>query len=277
MSIEIEHANALIKTAFDRQHDKIDMSGGVNDGIRLNINLETIIDILMTNVGRFCEAHLNDFLITWESVKTAMNDTKPGCDYIAFGIRQFGVDSNMFIYSRVKDHKHQAGWASTYYRKIFAVKIQRELETAIFGQTPDDQMVVSIILKNITDEIRYTDIEPVGTAHHNDLYPSRQNQSTLVKNMTAFHPDEKPATTINPSATTTRGTTVGDWKRTYLTLHHICPSVYTVAHLHYQLTALKDAENQWVAAGGKDYADYLVNVNGLVAAIDELEAQYNMK
>lgn len=159
MQDECKFANHLVNCAFSRQHDEIDIEHGTNDGTHININLETIIDVLMHNVGRFCEAHLNDFMISWESVKAALNNTAPGNDTIAFAIRQYGVDSNMFLYSRVKDHKHYPGWTENYYRKIYAIKIQRELKSHIYGSTPDDIMEITVTLKEITNCIQYSDIE----------------------------------------------------------------------------------------------------------------------
>lgn len=257
-----ESANLLIKTAFNReQYIQPLVITGTNDGNHISINLGTIIDRLIHDVGRYCETHCNDFLITWERVKEALANTTQGVDYIAFGIRQLGVDSNDFIYSRVANHPHEPGWASLYYRKIYALRIWRKLQT----QYPDDVMEITVTLKDITDSIRNSDIRILNNESDsagiqrtdNNIEPRVQWMNELhtayekYDRNEAFQPTDEAARRMN----------------CYLQMHCQAPDINSIKSFETKLAAYRVIESEWTNQNEKNWSDYCASQIGLAAAI----------
>lgn len=117
------------------------VNGNIND-----INMGDIIDILMQNVGRFCEKNLEDFILTWKYLEKMAKQkvNKNTEDIICFAIRKLGVDSNSFLISRLENNCDGKGLAEIYYRKIFAVIINRQIDNSIICE-----------LHDITDTVSY--------------------------------------------------------------------------------------------------------------------------
>ena len=124
-----------------------------------DINLSSIATILIQNVGELVEHYASDFLIDWEKVLTFFNNKAVGTEYVLFGLRENGVDSNNYIFSNQKSHATQSDYIKTYYKKVFAMKM-----------TIDDEGYSTAELRDITDTLVYWD-EENGRAVHNDMIP----------------------------------------------------------------------------------------------------------
>lgn len=282
---------------FNNQTYEAVVAHGTNDGEHVQVDTGFIVDTLLQNIGRYCERHLSDFLITWESVQTAINDTKPGDDYIAFGIRRMGVDSNAFLYNRVKNHRNQPGWAENFYRKIFVLRINRVLESAIHGQVPDDIMVITITLKDVTDNIHVTDLTYVETnmpEHDSDVEstaatPSANNKRVSLKDRlsrlqscTYPHTDNDTGyqqlqtayrNYDNNTLFTPENDDANNYMRHYMNMHEITPQIHTVDSLATKMSDNRKSENLWRDADADSWYRYYNDQIGLIAAILAIRAK----
>lgn len=97
------------------------------------LNLSSIATKLIQETGRYCERYASDFLINWDNVKNTIEEyhdlSETASKIIYFGIRRDGVDHDAFILSQLTNHIHTAySIIGNYYRKIYAVKIERVLD-----------------------------------------------------------------------------------------------------------------------------------------------------
>lgn len=111
-----------------------------------SVDINSLADILIENVGRFCEDHHSDFLITWDYIRNLIKqpieqDTR---DIIVFAIRRVGVDSNTYLQSNLETYKNDHGRIQLLYRKIYSMNIIRTID----GRITCD-------LKDVTSEIEY--------------------------------------------------------------------------------------------------------------------------
>lgn len=124
------------------------------------INVSDIATILIQNVGRFCESYASDFLITWETVQSLINnkqlavqdltDKESTQDIIIFAIRKRGVDGNGYLINNLENYADTPGRITEYYRKILALEIKRYK-----NQIDPRTISVACTLKDITNNIRY--------------------------------------------------------------------------------------------------------------------------
>lgn len=273
MAHEIKLSDLFIQKTFDNQSENMDVVHGVNDYEHVDINMGSIVDILIENVGRYCDRHRNDFLITWESVQAAIANPTQGDTYIAFGIRRMGVDSNIFLYDRVKNHKNQPGWAENFYRKIFILRINRSLESGTNGQNYDDVMVITVTLKDVTYDIRTEDLRYIETntsTHNSDIefgtitamkatvsdtdpnYERLQTAYKAYENNQPFTPDTSEAR---------------EYMRYYMNIHEITPRIHSADSLAGKLSDRRKNENDWRNTSEDDWTKYCDTQIGLVAAI----------
>lgn len=115
-----------------------------------DINTSQIASILICNAGRWCERFASDFIITWDTVRQAINrhmetmDTLD-TDIYAFGFHQNGVDHNEYIYSACTN----ASLGERHYSKVLAVRIDDYVDD------PDDKIkTVIVTLMDITGSIK---------------------------------------------------------------------------------------------------------------------------
>ena len=128
-------------------HEKTEKIKATAEGTgRNNINLSSIADILIENVGRFCERYRSDFIISWDVVRQIIDEpvSEDTLDIVAFAIRKDGVDSNGFLTCRLDEHSRQPGYSSAYYRRIYTLSILRK-----------NDLSVKCELKDVTDEADY--------------------------------------------------------------------------------------------------------------------------
>lgn len=96
-----------------------------------DINLSSIASLLIQECGRWTDRYASDFLITWDSVRSMLEDEctpdkGPVEGLFLFGIRQDGVDHTSFLMSRIKRdiRPYQPAYADTHeYRRIYALYI----------------------------------------------------------------------------------------------------------------------------------------------------------
>lgn len=265
MPHETKIANLFVEHVFNKQPNELCVTHGTYDGEHVDINLTDIVDVLMEAVGRYCDRNRNDFLITWNSVQNLLEKATVGNNYVAFAIRRLGVDSNLFMYSRINDHKHkhQPGWIDAYYRKIFILKINRSLETGIFGQTPDDIMALTITLKDVTDSISTNDINTCKSTTHsavihsmdtdNDIhYEKLKSAYTAYENNTPFMPDTIAAL---------------ESMHHNIRIHNIAPNIHTIESLIATMENHRTNEDDWHNTSAEDWTKYCHQQIGLIAAI----------
>ena len=111
------------------------------------LNLSTIASTLIGQAGRWCEHYASDFIITWDTVRNIINEhmsSTERCEteYVAFGFRRNGVDSNSFIASRL--HSDVSNGLKEY-AHIFVIEIRDDVEVGWKN--------VHVSLKNVDDAI----------------------------------------------------------------------------------------------------------------------------
>lgn len=98
--------------------------------------LYSISDKLITDVGRFCECHNTDFMVSWDTMINDMKSDENDEGVYYFGIRDFGVDHNAYIFINIREHKYDVGYIAHYYRKLYAVRFKKNSE--------DNEMIVQL-------------------------------------------------------------------------------------------------------------------------------------
>lgn len=116
-----------LRLAYNRTEDcSAEAIGCFND-----INMSSIASLLIQECGRWTDRYASDFLITWDSVRSMLEDEctpdkGPAEGLFLFGIRQDGVDHTGFVMSRIKQgiQPYQPAYANTReYRRIYALYI----------------------------------------------------------------------------------------------------------------------------------------------------------
>lgn len=102
-----------------------------------------VSDKLIEEVGRFCELHKTDFLITWDTLIQHIKTDDEGIYY--FGIRKWGVDHNCYVFINLRDHVHDYSYTENYYRKLYAVEFHRNYDERTYDYIP-----VDVYLKDMT-------------------------------------------------------------------------------------------------------------------------------
>ena len=146
---ELERAFDAAATIFEEKHYESKF-----------LNLSSISTRLIQECGRHCERFASDFLIDWNTVIEYCNEADDYMDYdqiVHFGIRRDGVDGQSFIINRISNSytgRINYSTISDYYRKIYAVRIQRKKDEY-------DNMCTFVTLKDIQNEIRQPDLKEI--------------------------------------------------------------------------------------------------------------------
>lgn len=110
-----------------------------NDGT-FDVNLSSILTILIQTAGRYCESYASDLFIDWEEVKKFI-DFPPiagNQKLFIFGFRKSGVDHAEYV--------RNSSTSGLKYRKIFALKINCLHK----GGCQYDELIIT--LKDITND-----------------------------------------------------------------------------------------------------------------------------
>lgn len=154
--MENNEAIDMIRTAFDANPSILltDATATVTrTGMSENdINVSEIASILICNAGRWCERYASDFIITWDTVRQAINKHMATTDTLdseiyAFGFHQTGVDHNEYIHNACTS----ASLGNRHYTKILAVHI-----TDYVDHADDDFKTVIVTLADITNSVKHT-------------------------------------------------------------------------------------------------------------------------
>ena len=145
-----------------------------------SIYLYDISNILIENIGRFCERYQTDFLVLWDSLIKCMKNDDDGIYY--FGIRELGVDGNTYITLRLNEPNNNP------YRKIFAVefhKIQENSKTILKAR------LYSVHISDIRSAIRNTTSEEMQDINENIYMDTNEIVQTFswIKEITDNTPD----------------------------------------------------------------------------------------
>lgn len=89
-----------------------------------SVNMYNITDILIREVGRRCDAHGSDMLITLDSLNRTLSKQIIENHHFVFAIRKNGVDGIGFLQSRVSENSSIL--YLDYYRAIFAVRLSEQ-------------------------------------------------------------------------------------------------------------------------------------------------------
>lgn len=145
----------LFMNAFDEQKNHLSKTYGLvtkNTTAESSVNLSSIASILINTAGRWCEYYSSDVLISWDSVKRAIeeqlenqnNDPKP--KIIVFGFRKSGVDHDSYVFSNITQNQHLN--IDDYYAKIYAVGVSITAES---GEYDYKRLIVE--LKDISQQV----------------------------------------------------------------------------------------------------------------------------
>lgn len=147
--------NELFAKVYNKSSERIDTETALLNEEKIlrreydyyMLNLSTIASKLIEQAGRWCEHYASDFIITWDTVRNIINahvssTEKLEAEYVAFGFRRSGVDSNSFIASRLHDDVYSG---LKEYTHIFVV----EIKDALY----DDFKTIHVSLANVDDTI----------------------------------------------------------------------------------------------------------------------------
>ena len=110
-----------------------------NDGT-FDVNLSSILTILIQTADRYCESYASDLFIDWEDVKKFI-DFPPiagNQKLFIFGFRKSGVDHEAYV--------RNSSCSGLRYRKVFALKVNCLHE----GGCQCDKLIIT--LKDITND-----------------------------------------------------------------------------------------------------------------------------
>jgi len=100
-----------------------------NDDIQYT-SFDSIFSAICPLVGRFAEHHSHDFLISYlfmiDELKEADNDYE---NISIFGIRESGVDGNVFTFIRLREHQDNYAFVESYYRRTIAVVTRKRINS----------------------------------------------------------------------------------------------------------------------------------------------------
>ena len=105
-------------------HANANLFRPVNEGFETIINLSDIASLLIHEAGRWCKRYASDFIITWDDVREKMNNhvntlEYVDTDYIVFGFRKNGVDSNHYL----ENHINNGCSIDMYYSEVYTLII----------------------------------------------------------------------------------------------------------------------------------------------------------
>ncbi len=131
---------------------------------RDEINISSILNALIHDVGRFCESYAGDMLYELKYIHNLISahPVEPGEDsIIVFGIRRNGVDGTGFLMSRLKndcwDHYTHYLHPERDYRRILAVRVTTTANVEGRFTLPENGDT-TVELRNLTDA--FNSMEP---------------------------------------------------------------------------------------------------------------------
>lgn len=130
-------------TMYHSQLDNYMMTKNPNDKPYWEGNLHALSDKIINIVGRYCDCHGSDMLITWDHLMSCLKTNDFDTHHFAFAVRENGVDSIGYIAANIKDDSSKL--SNGYYRKIYAVEVI-ETENSI-----DKSAELQVLLKDISD------------------------------------------------------------------------------------------------------------------------------
>ncbi len=141
---------------------------------RDEINISSILNYLIHNVGRFCESYAGDMLYELKYIHQLISahPVEPGEDsIIVFGIRRNGVDGTGFLMSRLKndcwDHYSHYLYPERDYRKILAVRISTVADHSNGYLLPENGDT-EVELRDLTDAFHSMEKEDADWNYEND-------------------------------------------------------------------------------------------------------------
>lgn len=114
-----------------------------------SINTSDITTKCIQEAGRWCERYASDIIISWDEVREHIEEHIKSSkmfetNIIVLGFRKSGVDGNNGVYNQM--HSHLNGSISDYYSKIYAIKIEDEIDTYGYKN-------VSVEMRNIESNV----------------------------------------------------------------------------------------------------------------------------
>lgn len=100
------------KTAFGQV---IEAEGTFNSQ-EMNVNLSSILTILIQEAGRWCISYASDLFIYWQSMLEKMSLEELKSDSMLFGFRERGIDNALSIFHKyerdriVTSYEYRAIW-----------------------------------------------------------------------------------------------------------------------------------------------------------------------
>lgn len=89
---------------------------------KFSLNTSSILSFLIREAGRLCDSYASDLFIDWRSIEDNLSNIDyTGGNYL-IGIREYGVDGNSFVLSRLNNAPEYYGM-NHYYRAMYAVEI----------------------------------------------------------------------------------------------------------------------------------------------------------
>lgn len=141
---------------------------------RDEINISSILNALIHDVGRFCESYAGDMLYELKYIHNLISahPVEPGEDsIIVFGIRRNGVDGMGFLMSRLKndcwDHYTHYLHPERDYRRILAVRVTTTANIAGRFTLPENGDT-TVELRNLTDAFHSMEVEDSEWTYEKD-------------------------------------------------------------------------------------------------------------
>lgn len=93
---------------------------GTYRGAENNVNLSSILTVLIQEAGRWCRSYASDLFIYWEALTERMKDGSLETGSMLFGFRELGVDNAKSIFH----HYTQSPYVAAHeYRSIWRLDI----------------------------------------------------------------------------------------------------------------------------------------------------------
>ena len=73
------------------------------DSSKVYVNYSDILSFLIRQAGKICERFASDLFIDWESVEKFLHSEKNGYKRFVFGFREYGVDHDSFVESKINN------------------------------------------------------------------------------------------------------------------------------------------------------------------------------
>lgn len=111
-----------------------------NNNGTFDVNLSSILTILIQTAGRYCESYASDLFIDWEEVKKFINfpPVAGNQKLFIFGFRRNGVDHETYVLN--------SSTSGSRYRKVFALKVSCLHE----GSCQCNKLIIT--LKDLTND-----------------------------------------------------------------------------------------------------------------------------